>query len=170
MGLAQPGGMTKSTVIVGAALVGAGVGLALFLRPLPVAKDELAAPATLSPALANVVRSKMGRHGAQMKELVSRVVLLDDDGVARAAGAMFDEPALARPLAGDELNGLLPERFFALQDELRDRARQLVIASGRHDRAAVAAQFAALSKSCVDCHQLYLHGAPPAPALLEPLR
>jgi hypothetical protein len=93
-----------------------------------------------------------------MKELVSRVMLLDDDGVARAAGAMFDEPALARPVSGDELNGMLPERFFVLQDELRARARQLVIASSRHDRAAVAAEFAALSKTCLDCHQVYKHG------------
>jgi hypothetical protein len=94
-----------------------------------------------------------------MQALVTRVVLLDDDGVARAAGEIFDEPAFARPLAGDELNGLLPERFFALQDQLHTQARQVVVASSRHDRAAVAEAFAALSRSCIGCHEIYLHGA-----------
>jgi hypothetical protein len=94
-----------------------------------------------------------------MKALMTRVVLIDDDGVARAAGAIYDEPALARPVAGDELNGLLPERFFVLQDELRERARRLVIASSHHDRATVADEFAALAKTCVTCHDVYLRGA-----------
>jgi hypothetical protein len=156
--LAMAAGVTKSTALLGSALLAGAIGVATFLRPRPVAHDELPAPASMPPALVHVVRVKMDRHGAQMKELVARVVLLDDDGVARAAGAMFDEPALARPLAGDELNGALPERFFILQDELRKRARQLVVASGQHDRAAVAAEFAALSKTCLDCHQVYLHG------------
>jgi hypothetical protein len=152
--------VTKSTVIIGSAILAGAVGLALFLRPRTVAHEELSAPASIPPALVHVIKSRMGRHDEQMKALLTRVVLLDDDGVARAAGAIFDEPALARPLAGDELNGLLPERFFVLQDEVRQRARNLVFASERHDRAAVAAEFAALSKTCLDCHQVYLHGDP----------
>lgn len=155
--------------MIGSALLAGAIGLAIFLRPRPVAREELIAPASISPALVNVVRAKMGRHGAQMQELVSRVVLLDDDGIARAAGAIFDEPALARPLSGDELNTLLPERFFVLQDELRQRAKQLVIASGRSDRAAVAAEFAALSRTCVDCHQVYRHGDPRHPSATKEL-
>jgi cytochrome c' len=110
----------------------------------------------------------MGRHDSQMKALMSRVVLLDDAGVARAAGAIFDEPSLARPVADDELNGFLPERFFVLQDELRKRARELVIASSRHDRAAVADEFAALSKTCVTCHDVYLRGANVAASTIRP--
>ena len=109
----------------------------------------------------------MGRHDEQMRALLSRVVLLDDDGVARAAGAIFDEPTLARPIAGDELNGLLPERFFALQDELRAQARRLVVASGQHDRQAVANEFGALAKSCVSCHQVFLFGAGAQPPRAE---
>jgi hypothetical protein len=106
-----------------------------------------------------VLKTKMGQHDLQMRELMTRVVLLDDDGVARAAGAIFDEPSLARPILGDELNALLPDRFFALQDDLRNRARLLVIASTHHDRAAVADEFAALSKTCITCHDVYLRGA-----------
>jgi hypothetical protein len=144
---------------VGSAVLAGVIGLAIFLRPKPAGREELPAPGSIPPAMVQVLKTKMGRHDIQMKTLVSRVVLLDDDGVARAAGEIFDEPALARPLLGDELNGLLPERFFALQDELRNRTRQLVIASNRQDRAAVANEFAAITKTCISCHEVYLRGA-----------
>jgi hypothetical protein len=151
--------VTKSTVIAGSLVLAVVAGAAVFLRPHPSAKEELARPAAIPPAMLGILKNKMGRHDLQMKALMTRVVLLDDDGVARAAGELFDEPSVARPVAGDELNGLLPERFFVLQDELRTRARQLVAASARHDRAAVANEFAALSKTCLACHEVYLRGA-----------
>jgi hypothetical protein len=151
--------VTKSTVLVGSVVLAGFVGAAIFLRPTSSAKEELARPVAIPEAMLSVIRTKMGRHDLQMKALVERVVLLDDDGVARAAGAIFDEPSLARPITGDELNGVLPERFFVLQDELRRRARLLVAASGRHDRTAVANEFAELSKTCLACHEVYLRGA-----------
>jgi hypothetical protein len=147
----------KSTTLIGSSVVLATViGLALFLRPRPVARETLPASVTIPEAARQVVRSKMQRHDSQMRALMSRVVLLDDDGVARVAGEVFDEPALARPVVGDELNGLLPEQFFVLQDELKSRARRLVIASQRRDHAAVADEFGGLAKSCVTCHQVFL--------------
>jgi hypothetical protein len=149
--------MTKAATVVGSAFLATAIGGALWLRPRPTAREHLAEPASLPAAARQILRTKMGRHEVQMRALVSRVVLLDDDGIARAAGEIFDEPSLARPLAGDELNSLLPERFFGLQDELRSRARRLVMASERHDRTAVADEFAALAKSCVACHDVYLH-------------
>jgi hypothetical protein len=159
------GAMTKAATLVGSALLATAIGGALWLRPRPTAVEHLAEPAALPPVARQILRTKMGRHDAQMRALMSRVVLLDDDGIARAAGEIFDEPTLARPMAGDELNGLLPARFFDLQDELRARARRLVMASERHDRAAVADEFSALAKSCVACHDVYLRepaGAPRA--------
>jgi hypothetical protein len=155
--------LTKSTAFVGSVALAGFLGAAVFLRPSPSAKEQLARPAAIPAAMLNVIRTKMGRHDVQMKGLFERVILLDDDGVARAAGEIFDEPTLARPLTGDELNNVLPERFFVLQDELRRRARQLVIASGRHDRTAVANEFAELSKTCLSCHEVYLSGASVAP-------
>ena len=146
----------KSKAIVGALALAIAVGVALFLKPTRVARDELRDPGAIPPAALTALKAKMGHHDVQMRTLLERVLMLDDDGVARAAGAIFDEPALARPLLGDELNALLPDRFFALQDELRRHARELVIASGKHDRGAVADQFGALSKSCVSCHEVYL--------------
>jgi hypothetical protein len=150
--------MTKVMTIVGSTVLGGCVGLAIFLRPRPTGEGKLPESTVLAPAVRQVLKTKMGRHDDQMRTLLSRVVLLDDDGVARAAGEMFDEPALARPVGGDELNGLLPERFFTLQDELRAQLRRLVIASGKHDRDAVASEFGALAKTCVTCHQVFLYG------------
>jgi hypothetical protein len=154
--------VTKPVVFIGSAVMAGLVGLALLLRPHETAREELVKPERIPAAMARVIATKMARHDLQMRTLVSRVVLLDDDGIARAAGEIFDEPALARPLAGDELNGLLPERFYVLQDEMRKQTRQLVVASGRHDRAAVANEFAALMKTCIACHDVYLHGADPS--------
>jgi len=45
-----------------------------------------------------------------------------------------------------------------LQDELKARARRLVIASQKHDHGAIADEFAALAKSCIACHQVFLDG------------
>ena len=153
-----PNAVTKTATIGGSVVLAAVIGLALLLRPRPVAREELATPPTLPPAARQVLRTKMVRHDEQMRALLSRVVLLDDDGVARAAGEIFDEPALARPVGGDELNGLLPERFFVLQDELKTRARRLVIASQKRDHAAIADEFGALARGCVTCLQVFLEG------------
>ena len=101
----------------------------------------------------------MGRHGEQMRTLVSRAIVLDYDGTARVAGEIFDEPALSRPIGGDELNGLLPARFFDLQDAMRAQARMMVEAAARRDSKRVAESFGALAKSCIGCHDAYLNGA-----------
>jgi hypothetical protein len=151
----------KTVTIAGSVILATAIGLGLFLRPRPTAQDHLATPASIPAMARQALRTKMARHEIQMRTLVSRVVMLDDDGVARAAGEIFDEPALARPLAGDELNGMLPARFFVLQDELKARARRLVATSTSRDHAAMADEFAALAKSCVSCHEVYLHGDAP---------
>ena len=149
--------MKKPVTVIGSVVIAGIVGTLLFLRPRPTAHESLPEPRSLPPAARQVLKSKMGRHDSQMRRLVSAVIVLDDDAVARVAGEIFDEPALARPVAGDELNGMLPERFFVLQDDLRSRARALVIATQQRNRVAVADEFAALTRSCVACHDTYLN-------------
>ena len=146
-------------VIGSSTLVAGAIAVALLLRPSHSIKPgpELA-PERLSPVVRGVVHSKMTRHGEQLTELVSRVVLLDYDGIARIAGAIYDEPTLARPVAGDELNGALPERYFAYQDALRAEAKTLVEIAARRDRARLSDSFAAVTKTCLQCHDLYLYG------------
>jgi hypothetical protein len=156
--------MRNKLVVATSTLIAGAIAVALILRPARslVPGPELGAPEHISAAARAVIRSKMQRHGAQLVALVSRVVVLDYDGAARAAGEIFDEPTLARPVTGDELNGVLPERFFVLQDSLKTQARQIVEAAARRDSARLGETFGALTKSCISCHDAYLHGAPDA--------
>ena len=156
-------GVTKTVTIAGSLILATAIGVGLFLRPRSTAREQLAAPSSIPAIARQALQTKMARHEIQMRTLVSRVVMLDDDGVARAAGEIFDEPSLARPVAGDELNGLLPERFFALQDELKAGSRRLVAASLSKNHVAMADEFAALAKTCVNCHDVYLRGDAPPP-------
>lgn len=152
--------MRHRTIIATSTLVAGAIAVALVLRPtrsIPPG-PELAAPDRIPPAARNVIRAKMRRHAEQLPALMTSVVVLDYNGVARSAGEIFDEPALARPLTGDELNGLLPERFFTLQDALRVAARQVVDAAARRDSAKLTQAFGGLTQTCVSCHDLYLHG------------
>ena len=147
-------------VLASSTLLACAVGAALLLRPsrsIP-GGPELAAPEHIPPAARAVIASKMRRHAQQLPALVSQVVVLDYDGVAKTAGEIFDEPEIARPVTGDELNGLLPERFFLLQDALRTAARQVVEAAARRDSARLAGALSELTRTCVSCHDVYLHG------------
>src|SRR5215831_4950160 len=103
----RPFVLASSTILAGA------IAVLLFLRPTRSISPgpELATPQRIPPAASAIIRSKMRRHGEQMRALVSSAVVLDYDRTARVAGDIFDEPALARPVAGDELNTLLPARF-----------------------------------------------------------
>jgi hypothetical protein len=150
----------RHLAIATSTLVAAAIAVALILRPSRSISPgpEIATPERIPPAARAVIRSKMQVHRAQMADLILRVVVLDYDGVARAGGAIFDEPTLARPLGGDELNGVLPERFFALQDDLRAEARRVVAAAARKDGPLIATELGVLTKTCVTCHDLYLRG------------
>lgn len=152
--------MKTGTLVLSSGLVAAAVAGALFLRPSRTLYrgPEMGPPARIPAAARAVIATKMGRHGQQLSALLMSVLVLDDDGVARIAGEIFDEPQLARPIAGDELNGLLPERFFQLQDALRAQAREVAAIAARHDRARLPESFAQLTKTCVGCHALYLDG------------
>jgi hypothetical protein len=149
--------MRKTLLIASSTLVAGAIATAIFLRPTRMGIEKLPEPSYLPPAARQVLKGRMERHGDQMRELVMRVILMDDDGAARVAGEIHDEPTLARPLAGDELNGLLPEHFFVLQDELKASAKRMVAALARADRGAVGDELATLTRSCVACHDAYLH-------------
>jgi hypothetical protein len=152
--------MKNHLVIATSTLVAGAIAIALLLRPtrsIPPG-PEMGTPGHISPAARAIIRSKMQRHREQLGALLSQMVVLDYDGSARTAGEIFDEPALARPITGDELNGALPERFFVLQDRLRADARQVVAAAARRDRVGFGQAFGALAGSCIACHDVYLHG------------
>jgi hypothetical protein len=67
--------MRKHLVIASSTLVAGLVAGALLLRPHKVGPERLAAPAGIPPAARQVLRSRMQRHGDQMRDLVLSVVL-----------------------------------------------------------------------------------------------
>jgi hypothetical protein len=128
-----------------------------------------AAPDTLSPSrlpepeyLPDIARSllheRMRRHGQDATGLMLSVVLLKYDDVQETAKRIAGEPRLVRPTMGNdnELNRYLPERFFVLQDQLRDTAQKLAESAGHKDDKALAKSFGQLTETCVACHNAYL--------------
>jgi len=150
--------MKHRLVMASSTLVAGAIAVALILRPSRTITPELGAPNNIPAAMRGVIKKRMDRHGAQVTDLMSRVVVLDFDAAARTAGEIYDEPLLARPLGGDELNGLLPEAFFVLQDKLHAQSKRVVEAAAHKNAAELAEAFGTLAKSCVACHDLYLHG------------
>lgn len=164
-----------------------GVG---FSRGGPAASAEptahhLPPPDHVSAETLRELKSRMGRHGNGMSNLVGAVVLLDRPAIARLARNIADEEIVAetseaqgheaaRPAdrshrqpghkAGDKsadpaLPALaLPRGFFAEQDALRVAAQRLALAAGGTDDKALADAFATVTRTCVACHSSYLHG------------
>jgi hypothetical protein len=133
-------------------------------RELPRA-DSLGRPDYLSDLARQILRRRMERHGREMIHLMTGVVLLRREVVQSIAQEISKEPRITRPLpdSRDELNSALPEKFFVLQDELRERAKGLEeVAKGRNDKE-LAESFARLTQTCVSCHSAFL-----APKSTEP--
>lgn len=160
----------KKLMLCCSMLVAAAVSLPGRAAP-PKEKKAAAAPAQrldpperLPPILRELLHKRMERHGADMGRLVSLVVLLRYDEIVPLSEHIVREPQLARPLPGelDQLNAQLPTRFFTLQEELRERARQLTDAARARDDKALAGSFGRLTESCVACHAAYR--GDPAPA------
>jgi hypothetical protein len=106
-----------------------------------------------------LLRKKMERHGQDARELMFAVTLLQYDVAKAAAQRISSEPRLVRPIAGgeDDLNALLPERFFVLQDESRTRAQAVATAAEKKDDKALANSYGRLVETCVTCHSAYLN-------------
>lgn len=122
------------------------------------AVKKLPAPDYLNELARQLLRKRMARHGHDMTLLVQGVILLQRDVVTELAGSIASEPRITRPIAGgaDDLNAALPERFFVLQDQLRERARALSEVAKQKDDAALAARLGELTQTCVGCHSAYL--------------
>ncbi|NMO19798.1 cytochrome c [Pyxidicoccus fallax] len=127
-------------------------------KPAP----SLPVPPYMPEGARAALRQKMERHGQAMTDLMLGVMLLQYEVAGDAAGRIVNEPRLGRPIPGgdDELNSLLPERFFTLQDELRSRAQAVEAAAKKRDDAALAESFGQLTQTCVSCHSVYLNHRP----------
>ncbi|MBZ4416266.1 cytochrome c [Myxococcus sp. RHSTA-1-4] len=127
-------------------------------KKAPKPATSLPAPDYLPAEARAALRKKMARHGQAMTDLMLGVTLLQYDVASAAAGRIVNEPRLSRPVpdGADELNTLLPERFFTYQDEARSRAQAVQTAAQKRDDAALAESFGRLTETCVGCHSAYL--------------
>jgi hypothetical protein len=125
---------------------------------------KLPAPAHLPEAARDLLTERMMNHGNDMSDLMWATLFLDDQSVGDIADHIRSTPRFARPLSKDatELNSLLPKEFFALQDELVERATELAEAAERRDADAMAASYGALMQTCVRCHSVYMTEPPAA--------
>lgn len=154
----------KATRLVGwslAALALQSVAVADVARPAPhLRAQELPAPSYLPQVARVVLRERMGRHGPDAVDLLMSVTLLRHQQAAEAAQRIANEPQLAEPSRADfnALNAALPSRFFVLQKQTQERARELAAAARAEDDGRVANAFARLTETCVSCHSVYLRG------------
>lgn len=130
---------------------------ATLLSAVVLAADTEPEAEALSPVVRHFLHRRMERHGDDMTKLVRAVVLFDRRSARSLATDIANEPRLARPLSGDdaELNAQLPSRFFALQDELRQRAKTLVSATTSSDPTVLNAAFGRLTETCITCHTAF---------------
>ena len=105
---------------------------------------------------------RMGNHRFDAARLHESVLLLDHERTKEVATQIAAEPRLAPPTQGaaEELNSLVPPRFFELQDELAQRARALASAASKGDAEGVARAYGAVTETCVRCHAVYLEARP----------
>jgi len=107
------------------------------------------------------VSRKMRNHGDDMTVMLWAMLFLDFGSAGEIAEAIADEPKLARPLEpdSDDVNAMLPQQFYDLQDELRAKAAALVELSDAvvPEPDAFAKAFGELTATCVRCHTVYLH-------------
>lgn len=128
----------------------------------PQVAQRLPAPEHVTSETRAELHARMGRHAETMSNLIRAVVLLDRPTIRALASRIAEEEVIARSnktiLERRRLN--LPPDFFAEQTALSVAARELAAAADGGDDAALADRLSAVTRTCVSCHSVYLHGRP----------
>lgn len=105
-----------------------------------------------------MLTARMERHGEEMMLLLLTVMTLQHQDTELLAAQVASEPQLGRPSPGEKgtLNALLPPRFFALQDQLVERAHAVAAAARDNDSNRIVRAYGQLAETCVSCHTVYL--------------
>jgi hypothetical protein len=122
---------------------------------------HLQAPASFPASARKMLDQRMNEHADQLEWLLSAALMLNYDLAETAATNLANDPKLAGPSAGDldTLNALLPKKFFMLQAQLAERARDVAAAAKTHDNGKLGRALGRLTETCVACHSVYLYGA-----------
>jgi hypothetical protein len=139
------------------AITGAGAaGAAEVARRLPT-------PEHVTADTRAELDARMRRHGETMSNLIRSVVLLDRPTIRTLAGRIADEEIIARASKAmrEKRDLSLPPEFFTEQTVLSGAARELAAAAAADgDDETLANRFSELTRTCVRCHSVYLHGRP----------
>jgi hypothetical protein len=156
--------MKRWSVIL-SAVVAVALALVIVLRPTRTIGPELPLPVQLPAEARARLQSKMAAHGAEMRELVLRVVTLDHDGTARVAGSIYDRATRGRLREDPALRTVLPQLMLAREAALEDQLREVVEAAAAKNTRQLAERFGVLTTGCVLCHDTYLTSPVQAAAL-----
>lgn len=119
---------------------------------------SLPEPNWLPTEAREMLSARMDRHGEVMMMLLVSVMTLQHSDTELLAEQVAAEPRIGRPATGETgtIGSLLPPRFFALQDELVDRAHAVANAARANDNSRIVRAYGQLAETCVSCHSVYL--------------
>jgi hypothetical protein len=114
--------------------------------------------AALSSEVRRSIRLEMTGHGREMTNLLWTVLLLDYSG-ASASAQRIAAASERLPHAKDGgARAELPERFVALQRELKTQLKGVQRATDQRSSRLLTEAFGRLSRTCVSCHAFYMYG------------
>jgi hypothetical protein len=101
---------------------------------------------------------RMSHHAVDLEGLLNAALMLDHALAETEGTALANSPRIGRPLPGEQgsLSALLPPRFFSMQDKLAQQAQAVAMAARIRDDRRLAKALGALTRTCVECHSVYL--------------
>lgn len=128
-------------------------------EPPPATAPRLQRDRPLPEETRALLTAAMQKHRERMESLLWASLMLEHQAVQELAEAIAQTPPLpAAPTTASQRRQRNPQvdRFFVLQEELRQRARELARHARAGDAEAVAVAHGKLTTTCVRCHALYL--------------
>ncbi|MCC6336285.1 MAG: hypothetical protein IT380_20150 [Myxococcales bacterium] len=104
-------------------------------------------PDEVSQANRKFLKGKMKAHGKDLKELSMAVATLDYARAAKYAQGIANQARLDPATAGADKLG-----YFALQDNLKKLATELVTIANEKDDQELVTAYAHLVQTCASCH------------------
>lgn len=109
-------------------------------------------PGEISQDVKKFLKSKMKSHGKDVREMLMSVATLRYDDAKKAAQSLAATPRLDAA-AGPSVN--VPPGFFALQEQLKRAAGDVVAAAEKQEPEALEKSFDLVVKTCMGCHNAF---------------